>query len=213
MIRRQCSRRALRAAPWYRRSGAQAGGCAIIRVDDVLPFDFRVVGPVSASRPPKLPLEPGVWDRLRHAWSLHEHLSTIDESVGLAGPYDARIYVYAKRPLGDDEPKYVEGLAEQGGEEATVQVDLDEATVDLALIAAMHELFHLVGAEDQYGPGGRVRVPQGLAAPDREPLFPQEQAALMARTIPKSENEGELADELEEVVVGRYTARTVGWVE
>ncbi len=178
----------------------------------VEPVEFTIAGPIAAERnPPVLSAEPGIWERIRHAWRLDDYLSGLDER-GRFEPssYDARLYLLVER-AGADDPRFVEGIAEKGGEFGLVEVDLDEETVDLALIAATHELFHLLGAPDQYGPDGRVYAPSGLADPEREPLFPQDHAEIMARSIPKSEDEAELADELSEVVVGRATARSIGW--
>src|SRR5205807_126971 len=48
-------------------------------------------------------------------------------------------------------------------------------------IVIAHELMHTLGASDKYAPGsGEPLYPAGFADPERQPLYPQTQAEIMA---------------------------------
>lgn len=176
------------------------------------PFQFSILGPTSLSETvPSLPVGANFIDRLKYKFALDKYLGPVDDQLNYAG-LDARVYLLVQPPAADEDPRFVEGLAELGGERGLVEVDLASDTVDLALIAAAHELFHLLGATDKYGPGGSVLIPDGLAEPDRSPRFPQTRAEIMARLIAISPVSAVLPTTFGAVVVGETTAREIGWV-
>ncbi len=186
------------------------------------PFVFTVFGPVDASGSPPAPAGDGVIDLARHAWDLRRFLSGIDDRAGVAtGAYDSRIYVTIE-PARSATRKMVEGASEQGGRVGTVSVELgsaggeDEvssaAMTDFALSVIAHELLHTLDATDKYDAQGRVRVPDGLAEPDRVPLYPQRFAEIMTRGRPLSATEEKTIDSIDELAVGPATAREIGWL-
>ncbi|MGH8134281.1 MAG: hypothetical protein ACRETH_00305 [Steroidobacteraceae bacterium] len=79
-------------------------------------------------------------------------------------------------------------------------------------IVIAHELLHTVGATDKYDLGsGAPLYPAGFAAPDRQPLYPQDQAEIMAVRRPLSAQEAQMPRTLRDEVVGRQTAREIHW--
>ncbi len=75
-----------------------------------------------------------------------------------------------------------------------------------------HELLHTLGATDKYRPGDNLpRHPEGYAEPQREPLYPQAFAELMAGRIPLSADEAEIPQSLQQVVIGPLSAAEIGW--
>lgn len=77
-----------------------------------------------------------------------------------------------------------------------------------------HELLHTLGATDKYAPGTNLpRLPDGYAEPERQPLYPQHFAEVMAGRIPLSRTESEIPASLRQVVVGPATASEIGWAE
>ncbi len=59
-------------------------------------------------------------------------------------------------------------------------------------IVIAHELLHTLGATDKYDLAtGRPRVPDGLAEPERSPLFPQQYGEIMAGRIALSPTEAD----------------------
>ncbi len=79
-------------------------------------------------------------------------------------------------------------------------------------IVIAHEFLHTVGALDKYGPGGQPVFPQGYAHPQRDPLYPQYRAEIMAGRIPLSSSLSKMAQSLRSTVVGEETAREIAWI-
>jgi len=80
-------------------------------------------------------------------------------------------------------------------------------------VVIAHEVMHTLGATDKYDPTTNLPVfPQGYADPDADPLYPQEQAEIMAGRIAVSAVEAEIPGNLSEVAVGSQTAAEVNWV-
>lgn len=176
---------------------------------------FRITVYAAPGTPPAPPAVPDDVDTLsglaRYTWHKRNWVKSIDDAVGLPSEgFDACIYLVA-RPIADGLPRTVEGVGEDGGTIGIVEIDLSDDTVDLALFVAAHELFHLLGADDRYGPTGDVQVPGGLAEPDLQPLYPQRFTELMARQRPVSETNQVLPESLDELRVGATTAGEVGW--
>ena len=74
-----------------------------------------------------------------------------------------------------------------------------------------HEFFHTLGASDKYEMGsGQPHNPDGLAEPDRSPLYPQLLAEIMGGRIARSENEAIIPQSLKFALVGPITAQEIG---
>jgi hypothetical protein len=178
------------------------------------PFTLHALGPVDATAAPPVPAGDGVLDAARHSLAMARWAGDLDTRGGvLADAYDVRIYVVARRPPANAERTMVEGRGEQGGRLGVVEVELDDSMADLALIVVAHELLHTLGATDKYDARGKATVPDGLAEPDKQPLFPQRFAEIMARNRPLDAAGAEAVPErLDEVAVGPATAREIGWL-
>jgi hypothetical protein len=174
------------------------------------PFAFVTYGPRGVGAAVPGAPERGVLGALRHAYDLHTFTRTVDRALGVpTRGFDMRLYLVVK-PATDRAA--VEGMSEHGGRVAVALAELDQETVDTALIVAAHELLHTVGAHDHYGPDGRALVPDGLAEPSLRPLYPQRAVEVMARNRPVSAFEEERPTSLDELVVGAATAREIGWL-
>lgn len=174
------------------------------------PFDVTVLEARVAATPPALP-EEGLIAAARYAWDLSRFTAALDDAAGLDRRFDARIYVLARPPV-NERRKSVEGFGEQGGRVGVIEVELDDAMIDFALFVATHELMHTLGASDRYDAAGEPLVPDGLADPAREPLYPQDGAEIMARHRAIAPGRSEPPESLEELVVGEITAREIGWL-
>ncbi len=76
-----------------------------------------------------------------------------------------------------------------------------------------HELLHVLGASDKYDQSnGQPHAPDGLANPNRSPLYPQEQAEIMAGRIAVSASRWRMPTGLNRCQVGATTAREIGWL-
>ena len=79
-------------------------------------------------------------------------------------------------------------------------------------IVLAHELLHTVGATDKYDLASGVPLyPSGYADPDRNPLYPQAEAEIMAGRRALSAQRFEMPPSLASVVVGPETAREIRW--
>src|SRR5579863_8714665 len=79
-------------------------------------------------------------------------------------------------------------------------------------IVIAHELMHTVGATDKYDLATELPLyPAGFADPERSPLYPQENAEIMAGRRALSAQEAEMPASLRNVVVGPATAREIHW--
>jgi hypothetical protein len=79
-------------------------------------------------------------------------------------------------------------------------------------VVIAHELLHTLGATDKYDLRSNQPIhPDGYAEPDRQPLYPQSFAELMAGRIPISSAEATTPQSLQQVLIGAKTAREIGW--
>lgn len=177
------------------------------------PFHFQVFGVVPADQPAPAPAGEGFVDAVSYALALRRWVSAVDARAGIpSAGWDARIYVVARRPE-HEERSMVEGRSEHGGWVGLVEVELDPEMVDVTHAVVAHELMHVLGAEDAYDAAGLARIPEGLAEPERVPLYPQRFAEVMARGRPVSPGREVLPETLDEIAVGAVTARAIGWTQ
>jgi hypothetical protein len=74
-----------------------------------------------------------------------------------------------------------------------------------------HEIMHTLGATDKYELGtGQPIAPNGLAEPEREPLYPQRWAEIMGGRIALAADDAVIPKSLRYTVVGPTTAQEVG---
>jgi hypothetical protein len=77
-----------------------------------------------------------------------------------------------------------------------------------------HEILHTLGATDKYDLATNQPVyPEGYAEPERQPLYPQEKAEIMACTIPLSKTKADMPEDLIHTVIGEKTAREIRWIK
>ena len=77
-----------------------------------------------------------------------------------------------------------------------------------------HELLHTLGASDKYDLATlEVVWPEGYAAPEKSPLYPQQKAEIMGGRIPLSAREFVIPASLEQCIVGPKTAGEIGWAD
>ena len=77
-----------------------------------------------------------------------------------------------------------------------------------------HEFLHTLGATDKYSPvDGQPIGPDGIAEPDRQPLFPQRYAEIMGGRIALSETDAVIPKNLRYAVIGQLTASEINLAE
>jgi len=81
-------------------------------------------------------------------------------------------------------------------------------------VVLAHELLHTIGASDKYDLAtNQPLVPGGLAEPERNPVYPQSRAEIMAGRIAVSATRARQAESLNQTVIGPATAREIGWID
>jgi len=176
------------------------------------PVRFHPFGPVpQPSAQPESSGDASVFESLRLSLALGAFARRSDRAAAVdAANWDGKIYVLLSPPW-SPRRALVEGLGENGGRIAVTSLELSEGSVDFGLFVVAHELFHLLGAEDRYGPDGLTLLPEGLGAPEQEPRFPQLKVEIMARGRVLAPGQEEPPGQLDELSVGPLTAAEIGW--
>lgn len=76
-----------------------------------------------------------------------------------------------------------------------------------------HEILHTVGATDKYDQQLMPVYPQGYIEPDKDPLYPQTYAEIMAGRMAVSADKAHIPTSLRVVKVGNATAKEVNWIK
>lgn len=177
------------------------------------PFELSFFGPANVAEPPPEPKSDGALDLVTYTYRQWRYTRAVDSALGLdRDAFDSRIYAVA-RPTSNPRAQWVEGYSQQGGRIGFVRVELNHSMVPLVLAVTAHELMHTLGATDKYDERGASRVPEGLAQPELEPLYPQRCAEVMARNRPLTREREVPLDSLNELCVGPYTARELRWLD
>ena len=159
------------------------------------------------SRPPELPLSESMlgniaWSLQFRAWALYWAFKEIDSA-------DIDLFVNYYDPETTHALRHSVGL--QGGMIGLINgfghADYDGS--NNTVIA--HELMHTLGATDKYDAANMPQHPRGYAEPFGSPLYPQRKAEVMGGRIPIDANKAEMPRNLDEVVVGVFTAAEINW--
>jgi serine/threonine protein kinase len=92
-----------------------------------------------------------------------------------------------------------------------VFVPLNDREADESLVRIAHEVLHSLGATDKYDTRGRPSFPDGFAAPNQSPLYPQRYGEIMSRAVLLAEDNHRPLRSLSEARIGEATAREIGW--
>lgn len=77
-------------------------------------------------------------------------------------------------------------------------------------VVIAHEFLHTLGATDKYSPdNGQPIGPDGLAEPDKSPLYPQKYAEIMGGRIALAEDDAVIPQSLKYAVIGPLTASEI----
>ena len=165
--------------------------------------------PQGSELPPALAHDAGplgiAWWSLKLRW-----FATHATEVPGRAPPRIRIFVLYHDPATLDRVPDSHGL--QKGLIGVVHAFALPAMAGSNNIVIAHELMHTLGASDKYDLGsGAPLYPSGFAEPDREPLYPQGRAEIMAGRRALSTQDFEMPQGLRDVVVGPATALEIRW--
>jgi hypothetical protein len=171
------------------------------------PIRFAV-GPAQRELPPMI--EPGASVPSVMLWSLRLRYYAWRVMRKLPGPApDIGIFVLYHDP--QRSPSLQHSLGLQKGLVGVVNAFADREMEGSNDVIIAHELLHTLGATDKYDADNQPIHPQGFAEPERDPLYPQRYAELMAGRIPITAERAETPRSLRYVIVGAQTAAEIGW--
>jgi hypothetical protein len=77
-------------------------------------------------------------------------------------------------------------------------------------VVIAHEFMHTLGATDKYDPStAQPLMPDGVAEPERSPIYPQKIAEIMGGRIPLAADDAVVPKSLKYVIIGPATAREI----
>lgn len=165
--------------------------------------------PEGSQLPPAL--APGAGPFEVALWSLRMRWFAFNASrVPGRAPSRIRIFVLYHDPATLSRVPDSHGL--QKGLVGVVHAFAERAQGGANNIVIAHELMHTVGASDKYDlVSGAPLYPTGFADRDRQPLYPQDRAEIMAGRRALTVQDSEMPASLAGVVVGPETALEIRW--
>jgi len=136
---------------------------------------------------------------------------------GTAGEQDAikpdvRIFVRYHHP--DDEFVLDNSVGMQKGMVSVVNAYAGHHYQGSNNVIIAHEFLHTLGATDKYNPAnGLPLAPDGLAEPERKPLYPQRYAEIMGGRIAIAEHDAIVPKGLKYALIGPLTASEIKLIE
>lgn len=166
------------------------------------------VSPQVESIPPSPPVKGTIPQVMW--WSMQLRFWSWTHNTDPGPAPDIQIYVLYYDPNNIDRVPHSIGLAK--GLIGVVHAFSNNEYNQSNNIVIAHELMHTVGASDKYDLNTNQPVyPEGYADPDKQPLYPQQRAELMAGRIPLSSNRSEIPDNFNSTIIGPITAAEIHW--
>jgi len=158
-------------------------------------------------QPPELGAEPGALSVMLWSLKMRWWASNITDDQDRIKP-DARIFVRYHTPHSDIELDNSVGL--QKGMVGVVNGYANRQYRGTNNVVIAHEFLHTLGATDKYSRGdGQPIGPDGLAEPNRTPLYPQRYAEIMGGRIALAEDDSVIPTSLKYAVIGPRTANEI----
>ncbi|MDM1486879.1 MULTISPECIES: hypothetical protein [Acinetobacter] len=158
--------------------------------------------------PPKVPTDASLLSTV--LWSLKFRFYAWQQRQGSDGAATVTLYLNYYDPSQTQILKHSTAL--QKGKIGSVNLFASNAHSQRNTMVMVHELLHAFGATDKYDLAtGQPIYPIGYAAPNQQPLYPQQQAELMAGYIPLSQSKSKMPESLEQTRINEITAIELGW--
>ncbi|MDH4125764.1 MAG: hypothetical protein OEW64_14530 [Gammaproteobacteria bacterium] len=158
-------------------------------------------------QPPAMPPNPGRLDVMLWSLKMRWWASSVTDAQDSIEP-DVRIFVRYHQP--DSLLLLENSVGLQKGMVGIVNAYADHRQRGSNNVIIAHEFLHTLGATDKYEPGnGQPVAPDGLADPDRKPLYPQVHAEIMGGRIALAEDDAVVPKSLEYAVIGALTASEI----
>jgi len=158
-------------------------------------------------QPPLLDAAPGIVSVMLWSLRMRWWAASVTEDQDSIEP-DVRIFVRYHTPQSQFVLENSVGL--QKGMVGVVNAYADRRQRGSNNFIIAHEFLHTLGATDKYELGsGQPIEPDGLADPDRNPLYPQENAEIMGGRIALAADDAVVPQSLSYAVIGPITASEI----
>lgn len=125
---------------------------------------------------------------------------------------DVRIFVRYHRP--QDAYVLENSVGLQKGMVGIVNARASRRHRGMNNVVIAHEFLHTLGASDKYDPStGQPTAPDGLAEPDRSPLYPQRYAEIMGGRIARAADDAIIPQSLKYALIGPATASEIRLID
>ena len=160
-----------------------------------------------AQQPPEIDREPGAIDIMLWSLKLRWWASDVAGAQDEITP-DVRMFVRYHHP---DHPFALENsVGLQKGMVGIVNGYASRRHRGVNNVIIAHEFLHTLGATDKYERDtGQPIPPEGLAEPERKPLYPQQYAEIMGGRIALAANDAVIPKGLKYAVIGPLTASEI----
>jgi len=158
-------------------------------------------------QPPDLDGSSSMFDVMIWSLKMRWWASGVGDSQDSIRP-DVRIFVRYHEPMGRLVLENSVGL--QKGMVGIVNGYAGRKHKGMNNVIIAHEFLHTLGATDKYDMvDGHPIAPDGLADPDRKPLYPQKKAEIMGGRIALAADDSVVPKSLKYTVIGALTAREI----
>ena len=158
-------------------------------------------------QPPELPVEPNVLSVMMWSLKMRWWAGSVTDAQDEIEP-DVRIFVRYHQP--DYAVTLENSVGLQKGMVGIVNGYASRRFRGTNNVIIAHEFLHTLGATDKYSPtDGQPIGPDGIAEPDRQPLYPQRYAEIMGGRIALSADDSEIPSSLKYAVIGPLTAKEI----
>lgn len=145
-------------------------------------------------------------------WSLKFRFFAWQHSPKVNVKPNIRLYLLYYDPAAH--PALSHSTALNKGRVGRVNLFGDSSHAKQNLVILAHELLHTLNATDKYDLQTTLPAyPDGFAEPDKSPLYPQHFAELMGGRVAVSEVQAEIPLSLKHTLIGKKTAREIGWLK
>lgn len=177
------------------------------RYGKTVPRPLRIeLGDPIAEQPPQLATDsmPGVilWSLKMRWWA--------SSTAGAQDSIDPDVRVFVRYHEPENTISLENSVGLQKGMIGIVNAYASRRQRGINNVIIAHEFLHTLGATDKYeGPNGQPSFPDGLADPERKPLYPQKLAEIMGGRIALSEIDAVIPKNLSYAVIGPLTASEI----